>query len=169
MGILMGMVTMITSIRYPTGAKSRLLRTKPLKSSHYSSTHLHQSVHLLDMESNAVLVLAPLRSPHASAIPCRPVQLSSQLHNPWLLPHRLACLPLLTGDHPRLPSAAQPVLGPDTTRFTLPLEIWTTSQRPTAALLPHIHWKDPYHPTSTPMDMPTIMNMAMTLSSMPIP
>jgi hypothetical protein len=102
MGILMGMVIMITSIHYPAGTRRTLLRTKPPKLSHYSSTRLLQSVHL--MEPNVVLVLAPRRSPHASAIPFRPVQPSSQLHNPWLLPRQLACPHLLTGDHLRLPA-----------------------------------------------------------------
>ena len=117
----MGMVTMITSTHYPASTKRNPLRTKPLKLSHYSSTRLRQLVHLLEMEPNVVLVLAPLRSPHATVIPCRPVQPSSRLHNPWLLPRQLACPPLLTGDHLHLPTAAQRALILGTTRFTLPL------------------------------------------------
>lgn len=164
MGILMGMVNMI---QYPAVTRRNLLRTKPLKLSHYSSTHLRQSAHLLETEPNVVLVLAPLRSPHASAIPCRPVQPSSQLHNPWLLPHQLACPPLLTGDHLHLPAAA---LNPGTTRFTLPLEVWTTSQRSTAVLLPPMLGEGPYRPTSMPhRTMSTAMTTTMPLSSMPIP
>src|SRR5258706_2712204 len=122
------------------------------------------------MEPNVVLVLAPLRSPHVTAIPCRPVQPLSQLHNPWLLHHQLACPPLLTGDHLHLPAAA---LNPGTTRFTSPLEVWTTSQRSTVVLLPPMLGEGPYRPTSIPMDMHriviTTMITTMTLSSMPIP
>ena len=169
----MGMATMITSTHYPASTRRNLLRTKHLKLSHYSSTRLRQSVHLLEMEPNVELVLAPLRSPHATVIPCRPVQPSSQLHNPWLLPRQLGCPPLLTGDHLHLPAAAQPDHDPGTTRFTLPLEVWTTSPRSTVVLLPPMLGEGPYRPTSISMDMHTIMITAVTtavsLSSMPIP
>ena len=167
MGIPMGMVTMITNIHYRASTRRNLLHTKPLKLSHYSSTRLLRSVHL--MEPNVVLVLALLRSLHASAIPCRPVQPWSQLHNPWLPPHQLTSPLLLTGDHHRLPAAAQPALNLGATRFTLPLEIWTTSQRSTVVLLPPMLGEGPYHPTSIPMGMDMIMTTAITLLSMPIP
>jgi len=177
MGILtlMVMVTMIPSTRYPASPRRGLLRTKPLKLSHYSSTRLRQSVHLLEMEPNVVLVLAPLRSPHASVIPCRPAQPLLQLHNPWLLPRQLACPPLLTDDRLRRPSAARPALPaltPGTTRFTLPLEVWTTSRRSTVVPLPPMRGEGLYHRMTIPMDMHTTMTTAtttaMTLSSMPI-
>ena len=169
----MGMVTMTMGIHYPASTRRNLLRTKHLKLSHYSSTRLRQSVHLLEMEPNVVLVLAPLRSPHVTAIPCRPVQPSLQQHNPWLLPRQLACPPLLIGDHLHLLAAAPPDHNPGTTRFMLPLEVWTTSQRSTVVLRPPMLGEGPYHPTSISMDMHTIMITAMTTavspSSMPIP
>lgn len=170
MGILMGMVTMITC---PPSARRSLPRTKALKSSHYLQTRLRQSVHLLETELDAVLALAPLRSPHSSAIPCKPVQLSSQPHNLSLLPRHQASLHLLTDARLRLPSAAKTALILDTTRFTLPLEIWMTSRRSIVVLLLPMRGEAPYHPTSVPMDMHTTMItamiQAMNPSCMPTP
>jgi hypothetical protein len=97
-------IRMAMIIHYPLSTRRSPPHTKPLKPSHCSSTGLHQPVHRLEMEMDAVLVLAPLRFPHFSAIPCRPVQPSSQPHNPWLILRPLACLHLLTGDRLRLPA-----------------------------------------------------------------
>ena len=165
MGILMGMVTLIMSIPPPP---RRSLPT--LKSSHYSAVRLRKSVHLLDTELDAVLGLAPLRSPRSSAIPCRPVQLSSQPHNPLLLPRHLAPPHLLTDVRLRLLSAAQTALFLHTIRFALPLEIWTTSRRSIVVLLPPMHGEGPYRHMSIPTDIHRTMVMkAMKPSSMPMP
>jgi hypothetical protein len=173
MGILMDTVTTAMCICRPINARRGLPHTKPLKASHCSSTRLPQSVHPPKMKLDAVLVLVlvPLRSLHAMAIPYRPVRPLLRPHNPWLLPRQLACPQSLTGDRLRLPVAAPLTLVLGTTPPTLPLQIWMTSRRFTAALLPPIHGQGLYRPTSTPMDMHTTMDMtrAVNLSSMPMP
>ena len=164
----MGMVTMITRIRHPHPPSARrcLHRTKPPKQSHCSSTRPRKSVHLSEMGLDAVFVLAPPRSRHALVIPRKPVQPSSQPHNPWLLPRprRLASPHFLAGGRLRLPAAARPTLILGTTQPTSPLEIWTTSRRSTAMLLPPIHREGLYRPTSTLMNMHTTMNPSTILT-----
>lgn len=167
MGILMGMVTTIKTV--PRTASKSLPHIKTLKSSHYSSTHLLQSVHPLETELDAVLALAPLRSPHSTAIPCRLVQLSSQPRNPSLLPRHLASPHFLIGVLLRLPSAVQAALFPHTPQLTLPPETWTTSRRSIVVLVPPINGEGPYRPKGVPTRVITTPTKGMNPSSMPMP
>ena len=169
MGTLMGMVTMTTNIRYPPTVRSSRPRIKTLKPIHYSSTHLRQSVHPPETEMDAVPFLAPPRSPHSSAIQRRPVQPLSQLHNPWLLLRHPSCPHLLTGVRLHPLEAAQPALILDTTRFTLPLELWTTSRKSIVVLVPPMYGEGPCHPTSMAMGVHATMTMAVNPSSIPTP